>query len=62
MAAEFIPLYATLVLGALAAGALAVWWAWRLREELDTPADDLILVSKEPPPDPDTGPASPLLP
>ena len=32
MHAEFLPLYAVLIVGSLIAGALAIRWTWKLRE------------------------------
>ena len=56
MAAQFIPLYVALVLGAVVSGAAAVYWAWRLRE-----GDPITLLPAEPA-EPDADPPSPLLP
>ena len=51
MSAEFIPLYVTLVLGAVAAGGVAIWWAWRLWEDLHPEVDGYFLLPHEPPPE-----------
>jgi len=32
MSDQFIPLYSALIVGALVAGGVAVWWGWKLRQ------------------------------
>jgi hypothetical protein len=53
MAVEFVPLYVTLVLGGLIAGALAIRWIWKLRE------GTLHLLGPAEEPEPTPSPASP---
>ena len=62
MSDQFLPLYVTLITGALISGGLAIWLAWRLRDAMLGAGEPHALAEIEIPPPPAREPPSALVP